>query len=239
MKVIGIAGQCGMGKDVLADYLMEKLNKRILEKNEWLGECSVTTNLAVWHRSAFANSVKDIFCESFGVDRQFVEDWKRNPEPPPGFLKNVRQSLQFIGDGFRQIQGDIWIDIALRKKHKNLVISDSRYINEAKAVKKNGGIMIVLYRPGFMNNDPNPSEAQIKPIVEWCAMSQAEGPIKVDPERHEVGAVPKGIEHFDLFIRNSGTIEELHKKIDNIVVPYVLNKFKDFPRCDTLKNLKI
>jgi hypothetical protein len=205
MQVIGIAGQLGNGKDVLADYLVERLN-------------SVDPG---WNRSAFANAVKDIFCSSFGVDRQFIEDWKRNPEPPEGFLKNIRQSLQFIGDGFRQIRGNIWIEIALRDESKKLIISDSRYINEAKAVRAKGGVMVVLYRPGFMNDDPNPSEAQIKPIVEWCNNHLEDGPIF-----SQVGSdFPSDLQYYDLFIRNDGTIEQMYEKIDRIVVPYLKEKF--------------
>ncbi|MFZ5156257.1 hypothetical protein ACOY6P_24295, partial [Enterobacter hormaechei] len=80
------------------------------------------------------------------------------------------------------------------------VISDSRYINEAKAVKAKDGIMVVLYRPGFLNDDPNPSEAQIKPIVEFCANHLEEGPVPAYETlvlAFGQNAVPEGMQHYD------------------------------------------
>lgn len=213
MQVIGVAAQLANGKDVLCDYLVQKLN----EKNSG------------WQRGAFANAVKETFEDAFGVSRQFIEDWKRNPEPPPGFKKNIRQSLQFIGDGFRQIKDGIWIEIALRDERKKLIISDSRYINEAKAVKEKGGVMVVLYRPGFLNDDPNPSESQIKPVVEWCANNLKEGPILYDElkrvEPTTLVAVPETIQFYDYFLINEGSLQDLYDKVDRLLVPYIEEKY--------------
>lgn len=208
MKAVGIAGQLGNGKDVLADYLVDRLNH---------AEGDVR-----WERSAFANAVKDVYCDTFARDRDFIEAWKRNPEPPPGFTKNVRQSLQFIGDGFRQIKDGIWIEIALRDETRRVVFSDSRYINEAKAIKAKSGIMIVLYRPGFLNDDPNPSESQIKPIIQWCANNLKEGPI-TDADRDDA---PEALKNYDYFFVNEGTLEDMYKKVDTELIPWLLTRLK-------------
>lgn len=240
MQVIGIAGQLGNGKDVLADYLVEKLNETYDEEvaSDFRSAVAVISeqypatalkdftdadirrevqkkygDKRRWSRSAFANAVKDVYCDTFAVNRDFIEAWKRNPTPPPGFDKNVRQSLQFIGDGFRSIKDGIWIEIALRDESKKLVISDSRYINEAKAVKAKGGLMVVLYRPGYLNDDPNPSEAQIKPVVEWCVANMTEGPLPADR--------PPEMEPFDFFIRNEGSQEDLYRKVDDLLLPWL------------------
>lgn len=209
MKVIAVAAQLANGKDVLCDYLVQALNKSALYYED------------KWQRSAFANAVKETYQSAFGVDRDFIEKWKRIPEPPPGMLMPVRQALQFIGDGFRQIKANIWIEIALRDETKNLVISDSRYINEAKFVKEKGGINVVLYRPGYLNDDPNPSESQIKPIVEFCDRTQKDGPISF---AHHSDNFPEGIGFYDFFLRNDGTLEDLYRKVDELLIPYV--KFK-------------
>jgi hypothetical protein len=206
MKVIGIAGQLGNGKDVVADYLAARLNY----------DCETDG----WKRSAFANAVKETFESAFGVDRDFIESWKRNPEPPPGFTKNVRQSLQFIGDGFRQIRPNIWIEVALRDESKQLIISDSRYINEARAVKAKGGLMIVLYRPGFLNDDPNPSEAQIRPVVEWFAKNLKEGPVPKCMDE------PEWLQLYDYFLVNDGTLEDLYTKIDKSLLPWIQGQYE-------------
>jgi len=110
MYVIGVAAQLQNGKDTLSDYLAYKLNEiypkfycdkeinppEVVAKNE----LKAKINSPYWQRASFASNVKKVFCDTFDKDLDFVEKWKTNPEPPPGFSKNIRQSLQFIGDGF-------------------------------------------------------------------------------------------------------------------------------------------
>ena len=217
MHVLGVAAQLANGKDVLCDYLVKVLNREYSESNP-----------ARWHRTAFANAVKDVFESSFAVDREFTEKWKRLSESPPGMLQSVRKSLQFIGDGFRKIRDEIWIEIALRDESKKLVVSDSRYINEARAVKDKGGFMVVLYRPGFLNDDPNPSEAQIKPIVEFCATYLEEGPIpSYDKLISLYGEkVPEGMRHYDYYLINDGTLDDLYSKVDRLLIPIIEENYE-------------
>lgn len=209
MKVVAVAAQLNTGKDVFCDYLAQKLNTQTPLK---------------WIRSAFADAVKNTFCHAFGVDRDFIEKWKRNPEPPPGMLMPIRQGLQFIGDGFRKIKSEIWIDIALRGEN-NLIISDSRYINEGRAVKDKGGKMFIMYRPGFLNDDPNPSEAQIRPLVEFCKNNLTEGPIPAyQTLQQKYGeSLPQEIQYFDYFLVNDGSIQDLYHKIDTQVLSFLKN----------------
>lgn len=184
MSLIGVAGQFRNGKDEISDYIARKLNLK---------------------RAAFASNVKRIFCETFGVNLEFVEKWKTIPEPPPGFDMPVRQSLQFIGDGFRKIKSDIWVDLIFRNDPSETVISDVRYINELVEINKNKGINILVYRPGYLNEDPNESEAQIKIFVEHFLNKKTEGKVK---DQHEKFGL------IDYFIINDGTLEDLYKKID-------------------------
>lgn len=208
MKVIGCTSQLAMGKDTFCDFLAEELNKYETK----------------WTRSAFANAVKDTFCKAFNVDREFIEKWKRIPEAPPGFLMPIRQCLQFIGDGYRKIRDEIWIEIALRDKGHNLIISDGRYFNEAKKIKEKDGIMFLIYRPGYMNDDPNPSEAQIKPLLTWAKNNLNDGPIEHDAilREHHV-STPSELFYFDYYLVNEGTVEDFQEKIREKVVPYLLN----------------
>lgn len=206
MQVIGIGGQHSNGKDVLADYLATKLTD--------LG------STGTWKRAAFAAAVKKCFCEYFGVNLDFIEEWKRKDEVPEGFAMNVRKGLQYIGDGFRQIQPDIWIQTCFRFNEPPFIISDARYINEAKMVRSQGGINILLWRPGFENDDPNPSESQIKAMVDFCVKSGKEGDIASWGLE-----VPSDLQYYDLFIRNDGDKELLYAKADNIVVPFVERMF--------------
>lgn len=234
MFVIGIAGQAQMGKDTLADRLALKLNEAVDA-----GPSELT--LAVrWKRGAFAANVKKVFCDTFGVDMDFVEQWKTNPESPPGFDMAVRQALQFIGDGFRKIMSTIWLDLAFRDGQPK-IISDVRYVNEFLRVHTEGGMNILVGRPDKLNDDPNGSEAQIRPYIDWC-LKHLDPDVKVVDlttfpwydvyDRAKAGEIefpPDEIEEFHVFVRNDGTKDELHNLVDTEVVPLVHNFIFEFP----------
>ena len=214
MKCIAFSGQKRYGKDVCSDYLAEKIG---------------------WERTAFANNVKQIFMDAFGVDSKFIEKWKVTDEIPPGFDMDIRNGLRFIGNGFRQIVSSIWIDLIFRKMKKPSIISDTRYVNELKATRENGGINVLLYREGYLNFDECGSESQIRPFVEWM--------IAQDPKKME-GVGPFEDSNFpeisliDVFIYNDGTLDDLYEKIDKIVLPYVEHKFGE-QKCQKNRQLKI
>lgn len=215
MKHIVFSGQLANGKDVLADMVCEILNTP---------DGPTTRTTPNWTRTAFAGAVKDIYCHAFDVDRDFIEKWKRDPSPPPGFLMTVRKSLQFIGDGFRTMQADVWINLALRGEH--LILSDGRYINEARAAKKLGGVNILVWRPGFENNDPNLSEAQILPIVEWAVATEQNGPIDHARKNPLTGTIPEGVENYDYFFRNNVPLEALEAKVKRELIPFLRHRYQ-------------
>lgn len=192
MKVIAFAGQFHTGKDTAADYLAKKLNK--FEK---------------WGRTAFAFNVKKALMDVFQVDADFIEEWKRKKEIPKNFDIPIREALTLIGDGFRKIYRDIWVDLVFRNQKNNLIISDERYISEAKHVKKRNGINVLIWRVGFENDFPSKSEQEVVPYVKICK---------------EKGTMyPKNMP-FDFFLANDGTIDDLYSKIDQYLLPFV----KDF-----------
>lgn len=207
MKIICVFGQLMNGKDVFCDYLFDKFKN--LEKIKW-------------ERGSFAGAVKNVYKNAFGVDNEFIEKWKRISDCPEGMLINVRQGLQFIGDGFRKIKENIWIDIALRNKEKNIIISDGRYVNEAIEVSKDKGINILIYRKGFLNNDPNPSESGLRPLVEFCDKNFKDGLIN-----KTMVNMPEELKSFDIFIRNDGDLQDFYNKIDNIILPLMKERFYD------------
>lgn len=210
MKIILFSAQARHSKDTCANHLF----KRLHQLSPSVG----------WQRAAFADAVKNVFETNFGVNREFVEEWKVKSEIPDTFEMPVRQSLQFIGDGFRKIRSSIWVEIALRDETKNLIISDGRYLSEALAVREKDGVNVVVYRPNFLNDDPNPSESQIRPIMQFCAENCIDGPIQ-DQIMFLFKKRPIGIENYDFFLINDGTLEDLYNKIDNLLVPYIREKY--------------
>jgi hypothetical protein len=208
VPIIGVFGQLRNGKDTIADYVAYRLK---------------------WERSALAKSVKQIFMDTFEKTPEWLEEWKVKPESPPGFGQSVRKSLQFIGDGFRQIKGDIWIDLCFRNLKNPTVISDGRYINEFSKINEVGGVTILVWRPGFENDDPNGSEAQTKPLIDWFSATNMEGPVIAEKMRNcgccGCGSIPEDCLKVDLFIRNDGTQEDLYSKCDKIVLPFIRKKY--------------
>jgi len=197
---VGFAGQLGCGKDTAADYLCDRLN--------------LTGEYGHWIRKGFAHAVKKVFMDTFQVEWDFVEKWKRVSNPPDGFAKNIRDSLIFIGDGFRKIQNNIWIDLAFRDLRYNQVISDVRYINEVNKIHEEGGLNVLMWRPGHENDLPNDSEQQLMPFVNELRRMR---PVPEGRINSDIG-VP-----FDIFIINDGSIEDLYKKVDSIVLPEVID----------------
>lgn len=218
MRVIGCAGQMRMGKTVLADYLCNKLNIRCNRTQINFGDKAQGN----WTTVGFADNVKSVYRETFDVTNDFIEEWKVKPEPPPGFDMPVRQSLQFIGDGFRKIRKDIWMDLVFRNRSPK-IIGDGRYPNEFIRVKEEGGLNILIGRPDKLNNDPNESESLIRPYLDW-ALNQEESKVnELLSTPLELDDCSEYMNKFDLFIRNDGTLEELYRKIDTMVVPFVEN----------------
>lgn len=243
MFVIGVAGQAQMGKDTLADRLQEMLNgwdKCTLEERAAEKDMPET-----WQRRAFAYAVKKVFADTFDVTFEFIEKWKVIPEPPPGFDMTVRQALQFIGDGFRKIRSTIWLDLAFRDKSRPTIISDVRYINEFLRVKKEGGLNFLVGRPDKLNDDPNGSEAQIRPFIEFALNHFQKKPfVLVAEELHRLAtleamgggvqaAPPEHMDAFDVFVRNDGTKEEFLAAIDGLAVPYIQQYVFEFPELET------
>jgi hypothetical protein len=207
MYVIGVAGQAQMGKDTLADRLCAILNERRGGDGKF------------WRRTAFASNVKNVISQTFGVSKEFIEEWKVKPEPPPDFDMNVRQSLQFVGDGFRKIRGTIWVDLMFREGSPK-IISDVRYINEFRRVKKERGFNILVGRTDKLNDDPNGSEAMIRPYVKWC-LDHFYGDFVRLEGIQDAGCPIEHMSDFDVFIRNDSTIEDLYRMVEQQLVPMV------------------
>lgn len=218
MKLIGLAGQKQNGKDTLADYLM--------------------TRMRFWERRAWADGLKKTVCEVFGVSLEFIEEWKENPEPPPGWNMTMRKCLQFVGDGMRQIKGNCWLEYTTRDRKNDTIITDGRYWNEFAKVKELGGINILVFRPGFLNHIDHPSESQLRPIVEFYTEMGWEGPVKVKTQEElqkttmvqvgDIGEcglrgyhVPEGAVHIDYVIWNDGDVKQIHKKAEELMTEYI------------------
>ena len=168
-SIIGFCGYATVGKDRIAQEFVEKggfervgfadalrsilyaLNPKVeLFNNDYIGH---------WH-------IKNI------VDDKGWDEAKKEPE--------IRQLLQRLGtEGGRAALGeDIWVKALFSSPHgARVVIPDVRFQNEADEIRRRGGIVVQIMRPGvgpvnshasdkidfeadyFLMNDKTPEEA--------------------------------------------------------------------------------
>ena len=146
-------------------------------------------------RFAFADEVKRLARELF------PEEFVQNDKPV--------DLLQWLGSTMRKRNPDVWINklstmIQLTKDTvPNLVVTDVRYPNEVQALKKLGFTIVKVQVP-------------VEVSVERCKATE----INFTEELllHESEQLAQSNEqYYDYIIDNTGTLEELYKKVDEVV----------------------
>jgi dephospho-CoA kinase len=128
-----------------------------------------------------------------------------------------RENLINAGNELRaKFGGDYLVKVALEKNHDNVVISGIRTIDEVSTFKKNGGIVVVVTAPDRRRYELGLIRNRIDDSVtfeEW--MHKQEGDLhNTKTYKQNVGAV---IAHADYSIENSGTLDDLYKKCDELL----------------------
>ena len=211
--LIGIVGLIGSGKDTAAQRLVDKHGYR---------------------RDSFAKSLKDAVAAMFNWDREMLEgstkesrEWREKPDAfwSQKFGKDVtpRWVLQHFGTEVMRghMYDGIWVDSCLgRYDGTPTVISDTRFPNEVEQIRARGG-KIIRVKKG-----PDP---------EWFT-SYVEG--NIQPAGVHSSEYVWARSEFDIVIENNGSIEDLYKKIDDLIVS---NKISNTPSetSDTLQPLAI
>ena len=191
--LIGVVGLIGSGKGTVSDRLEQKHNFR---------------------KDSFAKSLKDAVSSMFNWDREMLEGktdesraWREKPDVfwSKRFGKDVtpRWVLQYFGtEVMRQGMHDsIWIDSCMaRYDGKPTVIADTRFENEIKIIREMGGSILLVKR----GQDPD-----------WFT-DYVEG--NVVPKNVHLSEYAWAKSEYDHLITNDGTLEDLHSKIDDLLV---------------------
>lgn len=177
MQIIGFSGYAGSGKDTAGEALKS------------LG----------WLKRSFADPLKESCSLVTGVDiKYFTDPLLKNQVHPNLYGKTPREVLQLMGtEGWRTlIHPNIWVNsfiqYALKCSHdmptipKGIYTSDVRFINEADAILKAGGILIHIQR----SQNASPEFAHASELGMQAVSEKAQ-----------------------VIITNDGTIEDLHSKI--------------------------
>jgi hypothetical protein len=166
--IIGISGYSGSGKDLVGTIIQEiSLNKWHIKK--WAGKlktiASILTGIPVenFEDQEFKKTL-------LGPEWGTVKDIPLNGVPvfadiQFNSLMTVRDFLQKLGtDAIRDgLHENTWVNATLADytTESNWIITDTRFPNEAEAIKKAGGIVVRINRPGVQPINPHPSETSL------------------------------------------------------------------------------
>ena len=216
--IIGICGLIGSGKDTIADYLQ---------------------NIHQFRRESFAHALKDAVAQVFGWDRDLLEGrtkesraWREQVDPwwserlaMPELTP--RHVLQVWGTEVarRSFHDDIWIaalENKLRKTTDDVVISDCRFPNEIKSIRRAGGIVIRVVR------GPEPEWYSIAETVNRGPVRNTEWALSKNRlEKYHVHASETAWigTKFDAVIDNNADgLDNLYSQIKDLVLAHQASK---------------
>ncbi len=203
MKIIGIIGAIGSGKDTIAEYLIETQH---------------------FDKYAFASKVKDVACVVFGWNREMMEGltpksrkWREEVDEYWGITP--REAMQKIGtEMFRKhIDDKIWIKAVIREiqyksNSRKIVITDCRFENEIQAVKEMGGKIIYVQR----GNEPEWAHKSIKAFEDH---NSEEYKWFKDNNIHATDWQLYALKKYsDFTIENNGTYDDLYDAVDKLQI---------------------
>jgi hypothetical protein len=137
MKLIGIMGRAGAGKDSVASMIAQMYNYQI------------------YH---FADPLKKACSAAFGISLDHFHDRHLKEEVNEYWNMSPREMAQLVGtECFRdQIDPNFWImrayleyRAAIASGFPGFIIADVRFQNEADMIFKNGGFLIEVLRPNL------------------------------------------------------------------------------------------
>ena len=152
--LIGIAGFAGAGKDTVADLMVAHYGFDKIAFADTMRRMIEAIDPVVGY-SPLEDGDFEVIRYNDAIEFVGYNDAKvMYPE--------IRQFLQRLGtEAGREVFGDnIWADMAMKRAAtmKRVVIADTRFRNEAEAIKANGGIVIRVTRPGVDATNGHVSE---------------------------------------------------------------------------------
>lgn len=194
--IIGLSGKYQSGKDTVG-----KLIQKILYEKK-----PHDVVLSEWGIKKFAGKLKEMAALFLGVSVPAFENqrFKEKVLGPEWGGMTVREFLQRLGtDAVRDnLHVDAWVNAAMADyyitydvyregklvipaKSKKWIFTDTRFPNEAKAIKDRGGVLIKIVRDTG-NNDPHISETALDEYTEWDYILDNNGTLEGLEERVRV-----------------------------------------------------
>jgi hypothetical protein len=217
MAIIGVFGYAGSGKDTVGKLIQYNMSRsripieELIEdysNNEWWME-----EQSGWEIKKWAGKLKYIASIITGIPVEKFEDQEfKKTNLGPEWGMTVRDLLQILGteamrDGLHK---NVWVnalmaDYKIHSEHfndiangretgdgyPNWIITDTRFPNEAQAIKDKGGMVIKVDRPGVGPVNGHPSEDALKDY------------------------------NFDYVIHNDGSINDLDNKVIEFINNFI------------------
>lgn len=133
MKLIGISGVAGSGKDTVADYLFRQHG---------------------FSKIAFADPLKQALVKVLGVNPKYFHESELKDATLPYWGFSPRHAMQSIGESIKNSLGEeVWLkrwflSYQMIGETDHVVVPDARFDLECAAIRQLGGTIIHLRRPG-------------------------------------------------------------------------------------------
>jgi hypothetical protein len=208
-KIISISGFIASGKDTVADYLV--------------------TNYG-FKRLSFASSLKDSVATIFGWDREMIDGttkesrvWREQVDQWWSNRLNIpnltpRYILQHWGTDLcrNHFHDEIWIasvENKIRNTKNDIVITDARFSNEVTSIKHAGGTTIRISR----GTDPSWYHDAVIYNTFTYEGDRSKAKERLEEANIHASEYSSVGLAYDHYIKNDGTVDELHKKVQSIV----------------------
>ena len=208
--IIGIGYKARSGKDTLAKFIKEEFEKKY---NRKFYDAAFAFELKNMCKFQFGLSDDQLWGDKKEEpDERFVKPYINSSEESKYFYKyyiendvkeklywTPREIMQGMGAFYRKIDYDFWVK-GLRKflqheklqGHKDFIITDARYVNEAEFIKSKKGFLIRIERD-VENRD------------------------QIHGATHESETGLDNYKDFDMYIDNNGDLADLKISSYNIV----------------------
>lgn len=161
--IIGLSGYAQVGKDTIANYLVENYGFVKVSFADPIREALYKLDPKIR-----IDEVSNASLAS-AVDHMGWEEVKR-------LSNDARELLQRLGTevGREMFGKDFWVNQGLlrAKEHTNVVFADTRFRNEAEAIRANGGQVWRITKPGHGPVNGHPSETALDEYrFEWHVLN--------------------------------------------------------------------
>lgn len=144
-SVIGLAGPARSGKDTVASFMLAAMGG---------------------YQYSFADPIRSML-RGLGIDMSEPYWQERKEQAIPVLNASPRRLMQTLGTewGRELIHPDIWLTLAQQRLLSNgpgMIVSDVRFENEAAWVRKCGGLIVHIERPGLAGVEAHTSESGVQ-----------------------------------------------------------------------------